>query len=179
MEQCVCRPKADAARHLANLLRLPSNQLTPAQRARTATTANPCARMQVLTSQLRHSNSWEELQALFLEHRARMNHIHLSALMVRLAQLADEAGSGCGRHQSSSSSSSSSGSSGRRGAVSGPGEAGLESPGQSGRGREGGSKLQALVRMRPFLAQLVPHVGMQLLTLGPRQLSNVMWALGR
>lgn len=120
---------------------------------------------QVLTSQLRRCRTWQELQALFLEHRSRMNHIHLSALMVRLAQLMGKTSSDI----SGSRNSSSGGTAASRIERSSP--ANLPA-GKSERQR-------TALQLRPFLAQLVPHIGMQLLTFGPRQLANTMWALGK
>jgi hypothetical protein len=125
--------------------------------------------MQSLTTQLRRCTSWQQLQELFLQQRSCMNHIHLSALMVRLAQLV-------GKNNSHSSSSSS------RTIHSGLGSTAMLQGGSHhplSKGGKGGDAGVNKLELRPFLAQLVPHVGMQLLTFGPRQLSNTMWALGR
>eukprot|EP00983_Pelagomonas_calceolata_P106516 1159239-Pelagomonas_calceolata.AAC.2 len=114
-----------------------------------------------------------------------MNHIHLSALMVRLAQLGDKASSGTKDSNASRSSSSSSASSSKRSHRAEMTAGQQLTAGHKGRSMAwagDGGKPQAATagnQLRAFLAQLVPHIGMQLLTFGPRQLSNVMWALGR
>lgn len=111
----------------------------PAQPGRTsaALIAQRAARLkeaQALTISIRDSARWTDLERLFDQHKGRMNHIHMSALMARLAHL------GQGTAQS-------------------------------------WSKYQAAA-VRAFLDTAVPFIGLHLLTLGPRQLATVMWALG-
>ncbi len=108
---------------------------------------------QALTAQLTSARSWRDLERLFGEHKGQMNHIHMSALLTRLAHLAQQpppAAAHAAKHAP---------------------------PSQAAAAAVGWSKHEAPA-VRLFLGQAVPFVGMHLLSLGPRQLANVMWAIG-
>eukprot|EP00197_Chlamydomonas_leiostraca_P004536 CAMPEP_0202862204 /NCGR_PEP_ID=MMETSP1391-20130828/3331_1 /ASSEMBLY_ACC=CAM_ASM_000867 /TAXON_ID=1034604 /ORGANISM="Chlamydomonas leiostraca, Strain SAG 11-49" /LENGTH=991 /DNA_ID=CAMNT_0049541709 /DNA_START=181 /DNA_END=3156 /DNA_ORIENTATION=+ len=136
---------------------------TPELRAARAAKAGAAI---ALTGSIQAATHWHQLAQLYADNLQQMNHIHMSALLVRLAHLTTSSSHPTSLPTHASTTQPASAST----------EALLATTAAS-RTKHSSHKDSAALHL--FLSKLVPWVGMHLLTFGPRQLASSMWALAR